>query len=163
MPPNNKTRKHKTCPPEICPTGECPEKTKWHTHKQRCVYQSCPPEICPTGECPQYTTWNVAKEECIVKPYNEWGVKKEIEKGIRRIPEDLKLLVGEEVYKREYEDKAVELGEKIEPYQARNPAKHAAIVKPPPQPPAPEQIEDKGPIVVRKLGVSHKHIILAYN
>jgi hypothetical protein len=167
MPPNNKTKKHKTCPPEICPTGECPAKTKWHTHKQRCVYQSCPPEICPTGECPQHTTWNVKEEECLVKPYGEWGVKKDIDNGIRKIPEDLRYIVGEEAYKRDYEDEAVKRGETIVLYQVRKNAQPAAV-KPVPAPapvpvPVPEIVEDKGPQVVRKqfkVSISKKSPII---
>ena len=107
MPPKNKTQKHQKCPPEICPTGKCPERT----------------------------TWNVKTQKCLVKPYNEWGVKKDIDNGIRKLPEDLRYIVGEEAYKKEYEDEAVKRGETIVLVPARKNVQAAAIQKLPPPPP----------------------------
>lgn len=137
MPTNNKTKKHKTCPPEICPTGKCPERT----------------------------TWNVKTQKCLVKPYNEWGVKKDIDNGIRKLPEDLRYIVGEEVYKKEYEDEAIKRGETIVLVPARKNVQAAAIQKLPPPPPKPvvESVDDKGPIVVRKpfkVSISKKSPII---
>jgi hypothetical protein len=137
MPPKNKTQKHQKCPPEICPTGKCPERT----------------------------TWNVKTQKCLVKPYNEWGVKKDIDNGIRKLPEDLRYIVGEEVYKKEYEDEAVKRGETIVLVPARKNVQAAAIQKLPPPPPEPvvESVDDKVPIVVRKpfkVSISKKSPII---
>jgi hypothetical protein len=124
MPPKNKTQKHKTCPPEICPTGECPRNMRW----------------------------NVKTQKCLVKPYEYWGVKKDIDNGIRKIPEDVRDMVGEEIYKTKYEDEAIKRGEKIVLVKVPKNAQPAAIKNPPPPPPVPiaEPVEDKGPVVVRK-------------
>ena len=82
-----------------------PDKNK--TKKIR--HQKCPPEICPTGKCPRNTDWNVHTQKCRIKPYTDWLQKN----GVRRIPADLKNMVGDEIYKKEYEDKAVERNETI--------------------------------------------------
>ena len=109
MPPN-KTKKYKICPLEVCPTGECPEDMKWHFHKQHCIYEKCPTKICPSGECSRNTDWNVATQKCRIKPYTDWTP---VKNGVRYLPEDLKSMVGEEAYKRDYEDEATKRGETI--------------------------------------------------
>ena len=135
MPPNNKTKKHKTCPPEICPTGECPRNMRW----------------------------NVKTQKCLVKPYEYWGVKKDIVNGIRKIPEDVRAMVGEEIYKTKYEDEAVKRGEKIVLVPVPKNAQPVAIKNPTPPAPIPEPVEDKGPLVVRKpfkISISKKSPII---
>jgi hypothetical protein len=133
MPPNNKTKKHKTCPPEICPTGECPRNMRW----------------------------NVKTQKCLVKPYEYWGVKKDIDNGIRKIPEDVRAMVGEEIYKTQYEDEAVKRGETIVLVPGRKAAQPVALENPPPKPqPLPA---DNGPLVVRKpfkVSISKKSPII---
>ncbi len=136
MPPKNKTQKH----------------------------QKCPPEICPTGECPRNMRWNVKTQKCLVKPYEYWGVKKDIMNGIRKIPEDVRDMVGEEIYKTKYEDEAVKRGEKIVLMPVPKNLQPVVIQKPPP--PAPivaPVVDDKGPIVVRKpfkVSISKKSPII---
>ena len=77
-----------------------PPKTSSDKNKTR-KHDKCPPEICPTGDCGRNLRWNVKTQKCIVKPYQYWPVVD----GFRQIPEDVKYMVGEEAYKKEYEDK----------------------------------------------------------
>jgi hypothetical protein len=116
------------------------------TNNKTQKHQKCPPEICPTGKCPRNTDWNVKTQKCRIKPYTDW---QPVKNGIRYLPADLKDMVGEEVYKKEYEDKAAERGETILLRQA---PKNANEKIPPPVPiPVPEpEPEVKGPLIVRK-------------
>ena len=77
-----------------------PPKTSSDKNKTR-KHEKCPPEICPTGDCGRNLRWNVKTQKCIVKPYQYWPIVD----GYRQIPEDVKDMVGEEAYKKDYEDK----------------------------------------------------------
>jgi hypothetical protein len=65
-------------------------------------------------KCGRYEYFNMSRKRCEIRPYTRWEKVKTAEGVFRKIPSDLKDIIGEERFKREYED-VIDLatGEKI--------------------------------------------------
>ena len=133
-------------------------------------HDKCPPEICPTGDCGRNQRWNVKTQKCNVKPYQYWPVVD----GFRQIPEDVKYMVGEETYKKEYEDKVGnrylngkrgegKIGEPIKLIPVPENIKIKIITKPIANPDKKLQESQPGIVVARKpkkIYISDKPLII---
>jgi len=65
-------------------------------------------------KCGRHETFNMSRKRCEIKPYTKWQKVETAEGVFRKIPSDLKDIIGEERFKREYEDVIdVATGEKI--------------------------------------------------
>ena len=65
-------------------------------------------------QCGRHEYYNASRKRCEIKPYTNWQKVETVEGVFRKIPSDLKDIIGEERFKREYEDVIdVATGEKI--------------------------------------------------